>query len=225
MVRILPLGLFLASIVAASLAHAQEFPPAAGKGRAVIVDSGKLGASAYEPAAKRIAGMGYDVFLLNSADMIGDRGAGLKAAIDKAQQSPHALPGKVGMVGFSLGGGQVLGYTSPWADQVAVVVVMYPLTSLYKDIPGLVGRIKVPVLMLAGDADTYENCCRIETARAIAAAARDQHAPLELVEYAGANHDFIIEGMMTYKAKAAADAWARTEAKLKEFLSEPSTSP
>ncbi len=46
-----------------------------------------MGSSAYTPAAKKLASMGYDVFLLNGNDMVGDKGVGLKAAIDKAQQS------------------------------------------------------------------------------------------------------------------------------------------
>ena len=61
------------------------------------------------------------------------------------------------MVGFSLGGGQVLGYAPQYADQVAVVVVMYPLTKVYKN-PSThtVGHIEVPVLMLAGESDHFD---------------------------------------------------------------------
>jgi pimeloyl-ACP methyl ester carboxylesterase len=206
----------------ASNASAQmEFTPPAGKGRAVVADSGALGAGPYESAAKKLAAMGYDVFLLDGNNMVGDKGVGLKAAIDKAQQSPHALPGKVGVVGFSLGGGQVLGYAPSWPDQVAVVVVMYPLTRVFKDVTATVNRIKVPVLMFAGEADTFKDCCLIETARAIQAAANANQIPLELVTYPGVGHDFIIDRMGTYNAKAAADAWARTEAKLKQYLSDP----
>lgn len=207
------------ALVLAGVSQAQmEFAPPSGKGRAVVAVSGALGTKAYEPAAKRLAAMGYDVFLLNGNDMVGDKGVGLKAAIDKAQQSPNALPGKVGAIGFSLGGGQVLGYAPAWSDQVAVVVVMYPLTRVYKDISATVNRIKVPVLMFAGEADTFKDCCRIETARAIAAAASANQIPLELVTYPGVGHDFIVEGMGTYNAQAAADAWAKTEAKLKQYL-------
>jgi predicted esterase len=198
-----------------SIAIAQvEFTPPSGKGRAVVAVSGAMGAGAYTPAAKELASLGYDVFLLNGNDLVG-----LKAAIAKAQQSPHALPGKVGAVGFSLGGGQVLGYAPSWPDQVAVVVVMYPLTSAFKDVSTTVNRVKVPVLMFAGEADDFKNCCHIETARAIAAAANANQIPLELVTYPGVGHDFIVEGR-TYNAKAAADAWAKTEAKLKQYLSD-----
>lgn len=207
-----------AGLAASSISIAQvEFTPPSGKGRAIVAVSGAMGAGAYTPAAKKLASLGYDVFLLNGNDLVGDQGVGLKAAIGKALQSPHALPGKVGAVGFSLGGGQVLGYAPSWPDQVAVVVVMYPLTSVFKDVSATVKRIKVPVLMFAGEADDFKNCCHIETARAIAAAANANQIPLELVTYPGVGHDFIVEGR-TYNAKAAADAWAKTEAKLKQYL-------
>ncbi|HEY6514698.1 MAG TPA: dienelactone hydrolase family protein [Steroidobacteraceae bacterium] len=201
-------------------AAAQEFTPPQGKAHGVVVVSGSRGAPSYEPAAKQIAAMGYDVLLLDSKDMVGDHGAGIRAGIDKLQHSANALPGKVGVVGFSLGGGQALAFAASQADTVAVVVVMYPLTRLFKDhIPVTVGRIQVPVLMLAGEDDSYKDCCRIETARAIGAAAQAAHVPLELVTYPGAGHDFIDESSRNYDAKSAADAWQRTEAKLKQYLS------
>jgi len=207
-------------LAAITAAQAQtEFTPPGGKGRAIVAVSGAMGAKAYEPAARKLASFGYDVFLLDGNTLVGDKGVGLKAAIDKAQQSPNALPGKVGAVGFSLGGGQVLGYAPRWSDQVAVVVVMYPLTSVFKDIQATVGRIKVPVLMFAGEKDTMKDCCRIETARAFASAAAAINAPLELVTYPNVGHDFIVEGWH-YDAKAAMDAWARTEAMLKQHLTD-----
>jgi dienelactone hydrolase len=196
-----------------------EFTPPGGKGRVIVAVSGSMGAKAYEGPARKLASFGYDVFLLDGNNFVGDQGVGLRAAIDKAPQSPNALPGKVGVVGFSLGGGQVLGYAPQWADQVAVVVVMYPLTSVYKNIPATVGRIKVPVLMFAGEKDTLKNCCLIETARTIASAAAAINAPFELVTYPNVGHDFVVEGMR-YDAKAAADAWTRTEAMLKQHLSD-----
>lgn len=213
--------LAIIAMAASSMALAQqEFAPPSGKGRVIVAVSGALGERAYEPAAKKLAALGYDVFLLDGNKLVGDRGVGIKAAIDKAPQSPHALPGKVGAVGFSLGGGQVLGYAPSWPDQVAVVVVFYPLTSAFKNVSATVNRIKVPVLMFAGEADDFKNCCHIETARAIAAAASANQIPLELVTYPGVGHDFIIEGR-TYNAHAAADAWAKAEAKLTQYLSVP----
>jgi dienelactone hydrolase len=111
----------------------------------------------------------------------------------------------------------VLAYAPSWPDQVAVVVVFYPLTSVYKDVTATVQRIKVPVLMFAGEADDFKGCCRIETARAIGATASAAHIPLELVTYPGVGHDFVLEGR-TYNAQAAADAWMKAQAMLAEHL-------
>jgi dienelactone hydrolase len=127
---------------------------------------------------------------------------------------PHALPGKVGLVGFSLGGGQVLFYGSQMSDLVAVVVAWYPLTRFIDDVSGFVGRLRVPVLMLAGEADTH-SCCPIGAARTLAvAAARRQ---FELVSYPNTNHSFIYGGDH-YNPQAYADAMQRTAAKLAQYL-------
>jgi len=70
--------------------------------------------------------------------MEGTHGDGLKTAIQQAQQMPHALPGKVAVVGFSLGGGLSLYYGTQWPDLVAGAVVWYPATTFIKDVPGFV---------------------------------------------------------------------------------------
>jgi dienelactone hydrolase len=85
---------------------------------------------------------------------------------------------------------------------------------VFKDIPGFVGRVKVPVLMFAGEADTFRNCCLIETARAFSAVASKASVPFEVVTYPKTNHDFI-EGGANYNATSYKDAMERTAAKLK----------
>lgn len=218
MMRFLELAICVLGLVAFTQAQAQmEFEPPSGKGRVVVAVSGALGAGSYQLAARKLAQAGYDVFLVDGNAMMGDEGAGLKATIEKAQQSAHALPGKAGVVGFSLGGGVALNQATRWSDLVAVVVVMYPLTRTVSNVNGYVARFKVPILMLAGERDTYHDCCRIETARAIAAAAAERKLAFELVSYPGAEHDFIMAGR-NYSATAADDAWERTGAKLKQYL-------
>ena len=64
-----------------------------------------------------------------------------------------------------------MGYGTLWPDQVAVDIVWYPATSPFKDIPAFAARIKVPVLMFAGESDKYKDCCLIGTAHAMADAA------------------------------------------------------
>ncbi len=202
----------------AAFAHAQqEFPPPQGKGRVVVVASGLSGMAHYETVTREIAALGYDAVLFDGAAMEGTHGDALKKAIEQAQQMPHALPGKVAVVGFSAGGGITLYYGTQLAEQVAGVVVWYPATSFIKDIPGVVSRLKVPVLMFAGEKDKYRDCCLIATAHTLADAAKAGSASFELVTYPKTEHDFV-KGGSHYNAESYADALQRTGARLKEYL-------
>jgi len=139
----------------------------------------------------------------------------LQAAIRQAQQAPHALPGKVALIGFSEGGGQVLFYGTQMPNSVGAVVAWYPVTRFIQDVPGFVGRLQVPVLMFAGANDYYAGCCVPQTAKTIASAAAGR--PFELVVYPNTKHDFIYGGA-NYNPNAFADAMQRTKAKLAQFL-------
>ncbi len=194
-----------------------EFPPPQGKGPVIVVVSGQLGAAYYVSPAKDIAALGYDVILLDGNAMAGSHGQALLAAVQRARNSPHGNPGKVGVVGFSLGGGEALFYASRWPDQVSVIVAWYPLTSPIRDPASFVAGIRVPVLMFAGELDHYKNCCLISTARGLAAAAGAQGAPLEVITYPNTQHDFIFSGS-NYNAAAATDSWRRAEARLAQYL-------
>src|SRR5208282_6007419 len=125
----------LICITAASAAHAQqEFPPPQGKGRVVVVGSGLTGPAAYTTVSGQIAQLGYDVVLFDGNSMKGTHGDGVKTAIQQAQQMPHALPGKVALVGFSLGGGMILFYGTQWPDLVAGAIAWYPATTFIHDV-------------------------------------------------------------------------------------------
>lgn len=195
----------------------QEFPPPQGKGRVVVVASGASGPRDYREVAGRIANLGYDVVLFDSNKWAGSQGEGMRDAIAQALRMPHALPGKVGLVGFSQGGGYVLGFGSAWSEQVAVVAAWYPSTTAIKDVAAWAARVRVPVVMFAGEDDTYHGCCLIDKARAIGRAAQAAGAPFELTTYPNTPHHFIV-GSASYKPQAFGDAFARTEAALKRNL-------
>jgi dienelactone hydrolase len=108
-------------------------------------------------------------------------------------------------------------YGTQWPDQVAGAVVWYPATTFIKDVPGWVGRTKVPVLMFAGEKDTFRGCCLIDKAHTLAAAATAGGLPFELITYPNTDHDFVKDGKH-YNAQSYSDALQRTEAKLKEYL-------
>jgi dienelactone hydrolase len=222
--RVRPLHLASAVIATVAILSAspfaagpKEIPPPQGKGRVVVVSSGASGPDHYETVSRAIAALGYDVVLFDGNAMEGTKGAALKDAIPQALQMPHAIPGKVALVGFSLGGAVSLGYGPLWPDQVAVVIVWYPATSVFKDIPGFASRLAVPVLMFAGESDTYKDCCLIATARTIGAAAAAAGKPFDLFTYPKTDHDFV-QGGSHYNPAAYKDAFDKTAAKLKEFL-------
>jgi len=130
--------------------------------------------------------------------------------IADAQTAPQASGRKVALVGFSLGGGGVLLHGAPLMDLVSAVVAYYPaITSMGPDMMPLASRIRVPVLLLSGEQDRYFNCCLIESMRALASAAKANHAVFELVAYPGANHGFNLN-VPTHRADDANDAWGKT---------------
>ena len=201
----------------------QEFAPKLGNGRVVVVISGQSGAAAYTMTAQQIADAGFDVVLVDGNDFwIKDtrRAWGmLKEVIAHAQAGPHALPGKVGVVGYSLGGATALTYAARMPELVATIVVAYPLTRFIKDPSDFVAKIKVPVLMFAGTADTYKDCCLIEMARQLADAARVSSPPmLTLHEYDGVGHGFNLPTAARKDIAAGQDAMERTAALLKQAL-------
>jgi dienelactone hydrolase len=219
-VKGISMAVVMVAMFVSTMAVAQEeIPPPTGKGRVVIVLSGVAGSATYRPIATRIASLGYDVMLIDSNSLTkqgGGRGDALRAAIVKARQMPNAIPGKVAIVGFSIGGGIALGLGSMWNDDVAVVAAWYPTTSDFKDAKAFASRIKVPIVMFAGVADPGP-CCLVAKAHELENAAKGANAPFELTTYPGVKHNFLIPGS-AFDSKAAEDAFAKTSAALKRYL-------
>jgi len=201
----------------------QVFAPQSGKAPVVVVFSGQTGMQAYHQTAQQIADAGFHVVLVDGNDFwLKDtrKAWGLvKDVITRAQSGPAVQPGKVGVVGYSLGGGVALAYAAQMPDLVATVAVSYPLTSFIKEPAAWVAKIKVPVLMLTGTADTYKNCCLIDTARQLAQAAAAATPPmLTLHEYNGVGHGFNLATAAPRDQASGQDAMKRTIALLKQAL-------
>lgn len=179
----------------------QEFPPPQGKGRVVVMFSGISGPSQCVEVAGDIAKLGYDVVLFDGNTVKGTRGEGVRAAIQQALSMPHALAGKVAVIGFSSGGGASLYYGTQWPDRVAAVVVWYPANSFIRNVPGFVERLQVPVVTFAGGKDDFLNgCCTAGKDIALQAAAKAAGKPFDLTVYPEADHDFA-KGGRNYNAK------------------------
>src|ERR1700690_4162999 len=203
-------------LVAVPAARAQqEFPPPQGMGRLVVLASGLSGPKQYMEVAADIARLGYDVVLFDGNGEENTQGKGVKRDIDKARTMPHALPGKVALVGFSLGGGMDLYYGTQLPDDVAGVVVWFPANSFIKDVPGFVNRMQVPLVVFAGGKDHFrDNCCTADKDSTLQQAAKSAGKAFELTVYPDANHDFS-KGGNNYNPKDYADGLHHTADALK----------
>ena len=194
-----------------------EFVPPAGKGRVVIVLSGSSGIASYRFAARDLAAQGYYA-VLHDGNLFRNRNPTthetLRRAISRAQASPHAIPGKVGAVGYSMGGGAVIGQASSMPDLVAVGIAYYPVTVLSNQ-ADIIRLWTVPTLALMGEADPNPPVS-IDALRAMAEPARRRGADIELVTYPGTGHDF--NWPDSSLQPATDDAWRRTLGALRRHL-------
>ena len=192
-----------------------------GKGPVVVLVSGQTGPNNYTEMAKALADAGFYAVLVDGNDFWIKGGGGealLKGVIQRAQASPKAAPGKVGVVGFSLGGASVLTYAARMPELVGAVVAQYPLTSFITDPVAFVGKVQVPTLLLVGTADTYKDCCLIAKARELAEASKAGAEPrkLEVFEYRWIDHGFSTDN--STRRDIRADSLKRTAAHLRQHL-------
>lgn len=191
---------------------AEYFVPASGKGPAVVLVSGATGVGLYQDYGRAIASLGYVGVLVNGTDIYKQPGDGpekLLALIASVRTDPRVQAGKVGVIGFSLGGSAVLVNAIDRTDEVAAVVAYYPGASRLPSIPAAARRVAVPTLLIAGEADRFNDCCLIGSIREYEAVARANGASITLVSYKDANHAFNLRGP-TFRPDDAADAWAKT---------------
>ena len=205
-------GLYTAASAAGPAQFA--YAPPQGPAPVVVVVSGISGPDNYKSYAERVAKLGYYVVLIAGADVMNREQSGvgnLRKTFERARQSPLAIKGKIAVISFSLGGGGALAYATDMADQVSLVIAHYPYTgfSATKNMDSFVRRFKVPVLVLSGALDKFNNCCLIESMRDMEKAAKNQGVKnFELVVYPRAYHGFNLEGS-TYRREDDQDAWKR----------------
>lgn len=222
---LLPLVLLFA---AARSAAADFFPPPSDPAPAVIVIAGASGTPAYRAYAHDLAKLGYAVVLVPGKEVCASSSdscprfhdasaAHLKSTIAGLQGNKQVKPGKVAVVGFSLGGGGALVHATSLSESIAGVVAYYPSITRLPDPGKVAAQVAVPTLLLSGGRDRYFNCCLVESMRVFAAGVKAESVPFELVVYPSAGHGFNLDGPQ-HRPDDAADAWQRTTAFLARVL-------
>jgi dienelactone hydrolase len=199
-------GLAVPTMAAAQAPKLQAFAPSGGAGHPVLVVSGQSGAANYAPVAKEIAARGFAVWLVDGNDVFKAGNAGeapFRAAVAAVRASGRDPSGKIGVVGFSLGGGATLTYAARMSDAVAATVAVYPYTAFIENPAFYARQIKAPTLILAAVKDDWKDCCGIAMARRLGEEGKAGQAPLSLVEYKDANHGFVLAGPAFRKADAS----------------------
>ena len=208
------LAFFAAGVAFDALAQYTEFfAPKAGPSPAVILISGVSGPALYRDYGRAVAELGYVAVLVSGKDVSnqsGESAENFNRIVASVRADPRVRPGKVAVVGFSLGGGGALLYAANRADVVASVVAYYPAVAILPSIAEAARRVSVPTLVLAGEKDRYNRCCFIESIREFETAARAAGAQVTVVAYPDAEHGFNLK-VPTFRAADAADAWARTQ--------------
>ena len=137
----------------------------------------------------------------------------LSAAVDYLETQDSTTSDRVGAVGFCMGGALAL-YTATKNSKIGACVVFYGGHPKVKpDLPNL----HAPVLSLSGDKDRSVTPAVVhEVERQL----KNLGKQIEVKIYKDADHAFFNDTRpQVYKAEAAADAWQRTIAFLREHLS------
>ncbi len=183
-----------------------DYAPPSGRGPIVILLSGYQGPESTIHYATEISQLGYYAVLYDGKDFYKFGSGALRSTIEQLQQSPKALPGKVAVIGFSMGGGAALNDATMMPDLVSAVIGYYPMTKELGNMRKLAAKFQVPTLVFAGERDTYYDCCLIETMRDMERGAKEAGKPFELVVYPIAYHGWVrLAGESFYR-----DAWQRT---------------
>jgi dienelactone hydrolase len=145
------------------------------------------------------------------------------AALAWLASQPYVNPSQLGVMGFSMGGIEVLNIVDPFSPSPAppglrAAVAYYPACNSRPM------SVAVPLLMLNGDGDDY---IPYAPCQAFAAAAAAAGKPVQITTYPGATHAFNqpsngprhFQGhTFIYDPKASADANAKTMAFFAQYL-------
>ena len=137
----------------------------------------------------------------------------ISGAIEYLQNHEATSGGKVGVVGFCMGGALAL-YTATKNANVGACVVFYGgHPNVKPDLP----KLESPVLSISGDRD---KSVTPEVVHKLEQQLKSLGKQVDVVIYPGADHAFFNDTRPTvYVPEAAADAWQRTIEFFRKFLS------
>jgi dienelactone hydrolase len=214
-------ALLLAGLLIAApsgAAHAQNievFAPTSASGPGVLLISGVSGTALYRDFGRAVAQLGYTAVLVSGKDVSnepGESSENLRKILASIRWDSRVKPGKIAVVGFSLGGGGALLHASSQSENFSAVVAYYPAVTRLPNISDTAKRVTVPTLILAGEKDKFNNCCLIESIREFEAAAK-AGGLVTIITYPEAGHAFNL-AVPAFRSNDASDAWSR----VKEFL-------
>jgi dienelactone hydrolase len=221
--RFIPALLATLLAVASSASSAQDvqvIPAKAGPAPAVILISGVSGTALYQDYGQAVSGLGYAAVLVSGKDISNQHGTSaenFKRVLAALRTDSRVKPGKVSVIGFSLGGGGALLHAASQPDAVASVAAYYPAVTRLPGIKETASKVAVPTLILAGAKDRFNDCCLIESIREFEAAALAAGTQVSVVAYPDAEHGFNLK-VPAHRATDAADAWARVQDLLAKTL-------
>lgn len=151
----------------------------------------------------------------------------IDAALAHLGDLPQADSGRVGIIGFCVGG--FMAFLAACRTDAATAVCFYgggivnPREGLaLEPLLNETERIKVPILCIFGEQDTSIPMAEVEAIRNRLDMQSRAH---EVIVYPGAGHGFFCDERSSFKPQAADDAWKRTrkwlEVRLKGLQSFP----
>jgi dienelactone hydrolase len=205
-------------------------PDGAGPFPAVVVLHGCAGF--YSPNAAIADDLKSEGYVALAVDSLGPRGISHQcgglfieqaidayAALKYLSQQPFVDPGRVAVLGYSMGGGSALddvqrGFINRlFPEKFAAAIAYYPWCR------GRSAMVDAPTMILIGAADDWTLA---EGCRELVAQPHDGGAPVDLTVYLGAHHGFNFRGLqpgirrfghwLEYNEPAATDAWEKVRA-------------
>jgi carboxymethylenebutenolidase len=136
-------------------------------------------------------------------DQVGEAALSHVKAAVHALLTHHKCNGKIGLIGWGMGGGLAL-QTAIYREDLCAVVTFYSLPD--EVTPAELRMLDEPVLAIFGEQDPRSPAEKIDRWRQLLAGSELGH---EIVVYPAARRDFFDDTRATFNADAAEDAWKR----------------